>query len=574
MVARSESWSRPASTSGHEPARFAVLLAGAFLAFALAWLALQHGFYRDEQIRDTEVYQRYGDAIAEGEIPYRDFRPEYPPAALPTFAVPSVAAGAGAAQDDYSRWFEAVMVLCGALALLFFALTLRSLGREQPALSAALLFVAVAPLLLGSVVLSRFDLWPAAIVAGALAALCAGRDRVALGALGLGIAAKVYPAVLVPLFLARTWAVRGRREAVASAGVLLAVVAVTFGPFVVLGPGGVWNAVERQFTRPLQLESLGASLLLAAHHAFGVDVTIRSSHGSQNLAGTLPDVLSIVQSAAGVAALAAIWVAFAREPLDRERLVRLGAAAVCVLVALGKVASPQFLLWLVPLVPLVRGRRGLAATGLLGLALVLTQVWFPYRYWDLVFDLDVVASWTVLARDGVLVALLAVLVWPAARLTPVRRELERITWRTADGHPVTVEPPYGAAVLVWREAAPERHWLVLHRAHRGPAYEGEWAWGPPSGARLPGESLDACARRELREEAGLELDCVPTELGTGEWAVYVAEAPADAAVVLSPEHDGHRWLPLDDAVARCLPAHVGESLRAAAALVDTERPRR
>ena len=68
-----------------------------------------------------------------------------------------------------------------------------------------------------------------------------------------------------------------------------------------------------------------------------------------------------------------------------------------------------------PLVPLVRGRRGLTATGLLAAALVLTQLWFPYRYWDLALHFDPTASWLVLARDLVLVALLAVLSWPELR---------------------------------------------------------------------------------------------------------------------------------------------------------------
>jgi len=45
-------------------------------------------------------------------------------------------------------------------------------------------------------------------------------------------------------------------------------------------------------------------------------------------------------------------------------------------------------------------------------ALVLTQVWFPYRYWDLALHFSAFPSWVVLARDLVLVALYAVLIWP------------------------------------------------------------------------------------------------------------------------------------------------------------------
>jgi hypothetical protein len=84
------------------------------------------------------------------------------------------------------------------------------------------------------------------------------------------------------------------------------------------------------------------------------------------------------------------------------------------------VLSPQFLIWLiplVPLVPLVRGRRGLEASALLAAALVLTQLWFPYRYWDLALEFDTAASWLVLARDLVLVGLTLLL---AIRVAPAR----------------------------------------------------------------------------------------------------------------------------------------------------------
>ena len=65
---------------------------------------------------------------------------------------------------------------------------------------------------------------------------------------------------------------------------------------------------------------------------------------------------------------------------------------------------------LVPVVPLVGGLRGLRASVLLAAALLLTQLWFPSRYWDLSRELDPLPSTLVLLRDLVLVALLVTLI--------------------------------------------------------------------------------------------------------------------------------------------------------------------
>jgi hypothetical protein len=77
------------------------------------------------------------------------------------------------------------------------------------------------------------------------------------------------------------------------------------------------------------------------------------------------------------------------------------------------VFSPQFLIWLVPLIPLVRGRRGLAASGLLFAALVLTQLWFANHYWSLALHYASPWSWFLLLRDLTIVALAVVLMRPA-----------------------------------------------------------------------------------------------------------------------------------------------------------------
>ncbi len=133
------------------------------------------------------------------------------------------------------------------------------------------------------------------------------------------------------------------------------------------------------------------------------------------MAGRAADVAAVVLPLLALAALALVWGRFARGRPAPERLVAAAAAAVVAFVAFGKVLSPQFLVWLVPLVPLVGGRRGVAAGGLLAVALVLTQLWFPTRYWDYAQDHERAVAALVFARDLVLVALFAVLVWPSRR---------------------------------------------------------------------------------------------------------------------------------------------------------------
>jgi uncharacterized membrane protein len=295
------------------------------------------------------------------------------------------------------------MAACGALLLVCVAVACRRLGADP---RVRLAFVAAFPLLLGTVVLTRFDLWPALLTAAALAALLAGRDRLGAGLLGAATAAKLYPAVLLPLAVAWVWRRRGRRDGLIALGVFLAVVAAAYLPFLVIAPDGVAHSLGRQLSRPLQIESLGAGVLLAAHQAFGLGIEWGSRAGSQNLVGRLPDTIAIVQSVLQAAALVYIWTRFARGPAEPRRLVRHAAAAVVAFVALGKVLSPQFMIWLVPLVVLVGGTELV----LLALALATTQLWFPFRYWDLVKEFDPLASWLVLVRDLLLVALLVALV--------------------------------------------------------------------------------------------------------------------------------------------------------------------
>jgi Mannosyltransferase (PIG-M) len=199
--------------------------------------------------------------------------------------------------------------------------------------------------------------------------------------------------------------------------VFAGVMALVLVPFAALAPHALLATIEDQARRPLQIESLGAAGLVAAHHLVGAAVQMDSTFGSQNLVGGAAHTLGGLQTGLQAAALVALWLWFAARLRSNRELVAAAAGAVAVFVAFGKVLSPQFLIWLIPLVPLVRGRRGLVASALLLAALVLTQLWFPQRYWDYALRFAPAESWLVLARDLVLVALAVVL---AVRFVPRR----------------------------------------------------------------------------------------------------------------------------------------------------------
>ncbi len=381
----------------------------ALLLFAVLCGTMPSVWHGDAKISDVPIYERYGDAIERGSVPYRDFRPEYPPGALAAFAIPSLVS-----EDPvgYARAFALEMALLGAACVVFVFLALRSLGASGGRLLAGIAVPATAPLLLGPLVLTRFDLYPAALVAAALAAFVAGRDRLGGGVLGAAIAVQLFPAVLVPVAVAWIWRRRGGREALVSLAVCVGVAAAVFLPFAVIAPDGVAWSLWRQFGRPLQIESFGAAVLLALHQ-LGMPLGWSSSHGSQNLTGTVAAVASIATGVAQVGVLLWIWTQYARRAaLTSDAFVGACAASLVAFVALGKVLSPQFLIWLLVVVALVGGRRMWPALALLVLACALTRGWFPDRYWSLVFTFDPLVSWLVLVRDLTLLALLAVVVRP------------------------------------------------------------------------------------------------------------------------------------------------------------------
>jgi hypothetical protein len=351
---------------------------------------------------DVYYYREIGHRIANDQIPYHDFYLEYPPGSIPVFALPSLLS-----QAHYFLVFKLLMTACGVAAAVAGIAVLEQLGTSSPALTRAVVVLGVAPLLLGPLFLNRYDAWPAALVVFALLALVVDRPRLAFALLAVATVAKVYPLAVVPVAAVYVFRARGRRELERALAVFVGVGLLFIVPFALVGFGGIGYSFYIQATRDLQVESLGAQFLVAAGH-LGVyhPASVIGAPGSRNLVGPAADAVGFLSTAIQVAMVLFVAWLYQRGRNDRHRLVLAFTAAVVAFIAFGKVLSPQYLVWLVALVPLVGLGIGLAASSLLVVALVMTQLAF--------YDSDQVAalgtvSWLVLARNLVLVALFGLL---------------------------------------------------------------------------------------------------------------------------------------------------------------------
>jgi hypothetical protein len=328
-----------------------------------------------EGSNDLSLYRKAGESILRGEVPYGDFFIEYPPGSLPAFVPPAlVSASKGGYIDVFS--FEMAMFL--SVTLVLTALAARGLRRPHAPLLPAGAFVAAA-LLLYPVAVTRYD----AVVALALGlaaffATLGGRFLVlAYASLGFGAAAKIVPAIAtLPLALMRKGAALGYAA-------FLAVLGLFFAPF--LRGGGLLESFAYQADRGLQIESLPASVLIALRSGHSVVFEYGAFEvrgGGVGLATSLSPILTLVLLA--ITGLVMYEEYRRRGRLGAEAFPRHAAALILAFMLGSKVLSPQYMIWLLPLVPLgAGGAAGAIVCAVFLAACFTTTLVFPTHYGDL-----------------------------------------------------------------------------------------------------------------------------------------------------------------------------------------------
>lgn len=277
----------------------------------------------------------------------------------------------------------------------------------------------------------RFDLIPSALTFVAILFGVRKRWHWAFAFLALATVFKFYPLVLLlPFLLAQQVAseepwVSWRRWT--PLAVFAAVCMLVMATSLCLSVAGTLAPLSYFENRPFQVESPAASVLWLFHF-LGYPFSSVSAYGSFSVISPLAPQLSLVNTVlSGVGLLYICWLQW-RGSVD---LIASCLLALLVVIFTGKVFSPQYLLWVIPLAAYIWEKNPLwiAAWCLLG---GLTTLIFPYLYMSYLSDFENISNaslfYAVIAiRNLFLLCMIVSLLFSYARASNPRRLHQRNT---------------------------------------------------------------------------------------------------------------------------------------------------
>lgn len=339
----------------------------------------------------------FAERLNEGAIPYLDHAVEYPPLTGLWMLLAGLPATTAAA---FFGWTSVLLVISGGVV--------GGLLASEVGLPRTLVVVAAPTLWISGAV--NWDLPSLAMATAGLVAHRRSADGWAGAWLGLGTAAKLWPALLLPAVVLGAGAQRGPRAAVRTAATAVGAWLAVNLPVAIAAPDGWLRFFELSRERPADWDSLWRLGQLWTDTAMSV--------ATLNLAAGIVTVV-------GCAVL--LLLALRWDPPERWHLVALPVVAWFLLA--NKVWSPQFSLWLLPLLALAMPPVWtLVAFAVADVAVTLTR--FPY----LGNFIPVEGAWpawpfeTAVVVRAVVVAVIAVWGWRrAATPEPTEQVRLRIT---------------------------------------------------------------------------------------------------------------------------------------------------
>jgi hypothetical protein len=331
------------------------------------------------------LYYNYARQLLEGRVPYRDFALEYPPLSLLAFVLPNlVKLGRSLSYENYVWLFvleNAVWSIAITLVLVRVASFLQPKRRVTPMLTAYVVLIAIASPILAD----RYDLFPALLTL--LSLLCVlGKCPTWAGIwLGLGIVAKLYPVVLLPIFSLYYLINREYRIWLGFLLGTIGSVLLTLLPFALLTQGQLLSFLSYHKARGLQIETLPAGVISLGHVLGLTQVKWTFRYGAFEIVSPFNDrVLQWLPLVFILTTLGVIISCFTRFRYERityggitgESVIIYVLIALLAFIVTSKVFSPQYIIWLLPFAPLLSLRQ----VSLLAAIFAMTIAIYPFWY--------------------------------------------------------------------------------------------------------------------------------------------------------------------------------------------------
>ena len=266
----------------------------------------------------------------------------------------------------------------------------------------------------GAISIQRLDALVALLVVLMVRAAVRGDDaRLGLWA-GLVGATKFVPILLLPVLLVASGVRGGKRLATVALGAAVGLL-VGLGPMIVLGRESMPMILSYHSARGLHVESTLGVLYGAVKWAAGHPEPSLLNYGSFNFAGPVAGLLGKLAMPLTLALVG--FVAYASRPApkadaanaangeeDEVRVTRIVVSALAAITALwlgGKVFSPQYLTWALPLAIALPGRAWIRVSFVLGLVVLVSQIYLR-GYYDHVYNQWPAGVITMVVRLGLL----------------------------------------------------------------------------------------------------------------------------------------------------------------------------
>ncbi len=304
---------------------------------------------------DVVNFFKQSEALKSGLLPYKDFVFEFPPFALIFFTIPGLFTSD---QNTYALLFGIMVIIAIAVAMYYVQRICGRIGINRTATT--IIFIV---LILIYFPVRKYDVFPMCLTIVAIFYFIERRFGLAYGLAAMATLTKIYPGLIILLFLTINLTEhRDDRLKNIAVGLIscIAIAALAFIPLLVAGvsPAEALSFLSFHSDRGFQNESLFAVFVASLSMLGLTESHIVFEHDAYDIVGPLTDAVMPYWTAITIVAILSVLFVTARYVMKRhvseagwnERsLIVMSLAIIMIFLLVNKVFSTQYLVWIFPM---------------------------------------------------------------------------------------------------------------------------------------------------------------------------------------------------------------------------------